>query len=58
MLLLSLIYWSHTHTWTCAIYMYMSVFISPSLESNSVSVVGAEALVKAFQSCPAFQFIR
>uniref|UniRef100_A0A7N6FKK7 NACHT domain-containing protein n=1 Tax=Anabas testudineus TaxID=64144 RepID=A0A7N6FKK7_ANATE len=28
------------------------------LESNSVSVVGAEALVKALQSCPALQLIR
>ncbi|XP_070686829.1 protein NLRC5 isoform X2 [Pempheris klunzingeri] len=28
------------------------------LESNSVSVVGAEALVRALQSCPALQLIR
>lgn len=28
------------------------------LESNSVSVLGAEALVKALQSCPALQLIR
>lgn len=36
----------------------MFVFHALSLESNNVSVFGAEALVKALQVCPALQLIR
>lgn len=34
------------------------VFISCSLESNSVSALGVEALVRALQACPALELIR